>query len=47
MKKEYIKPDMTVVELKTRNKLLTGSNDQQIYQKRYRSEGNEEDWKDL
>lgn len=47
MKKEYIKPDMTIVGLKTRNKLLQGSNQQQIYNRNYRYEGTEEDWKDL
>lgn len=47
MKKEYIKPDMTIVGLKTRNKLLLGSNQQQIYNTRYRSEGTDKDWEDL
>lgn len=47
MKKIYIKPDMMVVELQTRNKLLVGSNTEEIYSKRYRSEGTEDDWDDL
>lgn len=48
MKKEYIKPDMTIVGLKTRNKLLQGSNQQQIYNRSYRSGGGDkEDWEDL
>lgn len=47
MKKVYIKPDMTIVGLKTRNKLLLGSNKQQIYNRSYRYEGTEEDWEDL
>lgn len=47
MKRVYIKPDMMVVELQTRNKLLVGSNTEEIYSKRYRSEGTEDDWEDL
>jgi len=47
MKKEYIKPDMTIVGLKTRNKLLQGSYQEQISNRSYRYEGDEDDWKDL
>lgn len=45
MKRIYIKPDMQVVELKTRNHLLVGS-DVNVYRTRYREE-EEDDWKDL
>lgn len=47
MKKVYIKPDMTIVGLKTRNKLLLGSNQERISNRSYRSEGTEKDWEDL
>lgn len=45
MKKEYMKPDMQVVELRRRNNLLAGSDTENIYSKKYRSD--EEEWEDL
>ena len=47
MKRIYVKPDMMVVELKTRNHLLVGSLTRQIKSEEYGSEGTEEDWVDL
>ena len=39
MKRIYIKPDMQVVELKTRNHLLVGSNhDVRVYSNNYEDE---------
>lgn len=45
MKKEYMKPDMRVVELRGRNNLLAGSDTVNIYNNKYRSDG--EEWEDL
>ena len=38
MKKEYMKPDMQVIELRRRNNLLAGSNTELIYNNNYNSE---------
>lgn len=46
MKRIYIKPEMMVVELQTRNHLLVGS-DVSVYNTRYREEGSGDDWEDL
>ena len=45
MKKEYMKPDMQVVELRRQNNLLAGSVTQDIYNNNYNS--GEEEWVDL
>ena len=46
MKRIYIKPDMQVVELQTRNHLLVGS-DVRVYKTRYREAESGDDWEDL
>lgn len=45
MKKEYMKPDMQVVELRRQNNLLAGSVKQDIYNNNYNS--GEGGWEDL
>ena len=46
MKREYMKPEMQIVELQTRNHLLVGS-DVTIYKTKYRETDDTEEWTDL